>query len=327
MNKNPFNVHKYARKFSMMFLVACLGLHGRLSYAGTPANTQPSGPAVTKTLPSTTAASRSGVEVKAKQQQEKAQATIDQEAIAAVEETRKVLTLIANSDKKEALAALERATGKVNILLARNPKTALIPLQTETETANTAPEDAKEIKALIGLARDAIDSNHLADARVLLDALRSEIRVRTLNLPLATYPAALSRAAQLVDQGKNDEAASVLRNALNTLVIVDATTSLPMQEVSLMLHLANEAVQKQDEKGKAGAISDLAAAKLALKQAEALGQVDASTEKKFQNQIDDIDRKIKGKNATASAFTELGDAIEAFFMKHTGTESRGQAGK
>ena len=319
MKKNISHVYIDARKASAMLLIACLGLNGRLSYGGTPTNAQSSGPIAT--------APRSGGEAQAAQRQEKAQESIDQEAIAAVEETRKVLTLIANSDKKEALAALERATGKVNILLARNPKTALIPLQTATETANTAPEDTKDIKELIGMARDAVNSNHLADARVLLDALRSEIRVRTLNLPLATYPAALSRAAQLVDQGKGNEAASVLRNALNTLVIVDKTTSLPLQEVSYMLRNANEAVQKQDEKGKTAAISELAAAKLALKRAEALGQVDSGTEHKFREQIDDIDRKIKGKNATISAFSELGEAIEAFIKKHHGTESKGQADK
>jgi len=40
----------------------------------------------------------------------------------------------------------------------------------------------------------------------LLYSLESEIRARTYNLPLATYPLALQEAARLLDQGKNDDA-------------------------------------------------------------------------------------------------------------------------
>lgn len=259
--------------------------------------------------------------------QAKIPATIDPEAFAAIEETRKVLGFISKSDKKEALAALERATGKVNILIARNPKTALIPVRTETEIADTAPQDIQQIKDLKILARDALDKNRLADARVLLDALRSETRVRTLNLPLATYPIVLGRSAQLVDQGKNDEAATILRNALNTLVIVDGTTSLPMQELSAALKLASDSAQKHTDKDNVTASTLLVAASTALKRAEALGHVDVDTEKNFRKQIDEIDRKVKGKSVTASTFTELSEAISAFFKKNANTESKGQLGK
>ena len=277
--------------------------------------------------PSTTLESQSAhIEGQAKQQ-EKTLAAIDPEAIAAIDETRKVLGHISKNDKKEALAALERATGKVNILIARNPKAALIPVRTETEIADTAPQDIQQIKDLKILAGDALNKNHLADARVLLDALRSETRVRTLNLPLATYPTILGRSAQLLDQGKNDEAATVLRNALNTLVIVDTTTSLPMQELISTIKLANEAAQKQTEKDNVTARTQLVAASSALKRAEALGHVDADTTKNFRKQIDVIDRKVKGKTATASTFTELSDAITALFKKNANTVSKGQSGK
>jgi len=43
------------------------------------------------------------------------------------------------------------------------------------------------------------DENYPA-ARVLLQRLASEIRVRTYNLPLGTYPAALKTAARFLDQ-------------------------------------------------------------------------------------------------------------------------------
>jgi len=82
----------------------------------------------------------------------------------------------------------------------------------------------------------------------MLDMLRSEIRVRTYNLQLATCPAALTTAARLVEEGKTDEATKVLTTALNTLVIVDGPTSLPLLEVQAALKLADETAQKADEK-------------------------------------------------------------------------------
>ncbi|WP_437276786.1 hypothetical protein WME90_36865 [Sorangium sp. So ce375] len=43
----------------------------------------------------------------------------DQEAVAAIAETRNALKAIAEDKRDDAVAALERATGKVSILLAR----------------------------------------------------------------------------------------------------------------------------------------------------------------------------------------------------------------
>jgi len=87
-----------------------------------------------------------------------------------------------------------------------------------------------------------------------LDRLRIDARyvaqrnpVRTYDLPLATYPAALTTAARLVEEGKTDEATKVLTTALNALVIVDGPTSIPLLEVQAALKLADETAQKADE--------------------------------------------------------------------------------
>jgi len=56
----------------------------------------------------------------------------------------------------------------------------------------------------------------------------SNIRVRTYNLALATYPTALKEAARLLDQKNTKEASDVLLTALNTLMVVDNVTPLPL---------------------------------------------------------------------------------------------------
>ena len=64
--------------------------------------------------------------------------------------------------------------------------------------------------------------------RILLYHLTSELRVRTFNLPLATYPDALKQAARLLDEGKNSDASGTLQTALNTLVVIDHVTAIPL---------------------------------------------------------------------------------------------------
>jgi YfdX protein len=73
----------------------------------------------------------------------------------------------------------------------------------------------------------AVGAKDYPTARVILYSLTREIRSRTFNLPLATYPDALKEAARLLDEKENQEASNVLLTALNTLVVVDKVTPLP----------------------------------------------------------------------------------------------------
>lgn len=62
----------------------------------------------------------------------------------------------------------------------------------------------------MGEAVDAvIASEDYPASRELLYGLMSELRVRTSNLPLVTYPAALAEAARLLDQKKRDEISDI----------------------------------------------------------------------------------------------------------------------
>jgi hypothetical protein len=85
------------------------------------------------------------VEEQRQQNQKDADQAVDKDAIAAVEQTKMALTAIQANKKTESLAALERATGKINILLARNAKSALIPVDAEVVVIDTAPQDGKAI--------------------------------------------------------------------------------------------------------------------------------------------------------------------------------------
>jgi hypothetical protein len=267
-----------------------------------------------------TAQAQSEVEKLRQQERQQAERALDREAIAVIEETQRAIDAINANTISEALSAIERASGKVNVLLARNPATALMPVSQEVVVFDTAPED---LDAIIEIA-DAVDAAILLDdypaARVLLYGLMSELRVRTYNLPLATYPVALTEAARLLDEKKNDEARMVLMAALSTLVAIDRVTPLP-------LLLAREAIneaQTHRNKDKDSARGLLDTARYELDRAMALGYAAKDLEyKALKDDISNLEKQLKTNEDTSSLFSKLQDRLSAFLKRQSeGKQSR-----
>jgi hypothetical protein len=239
-----------------------------------------------------------------------AEKSLDKEAVAALEETRKAISAIAANKTDEALAAIERATGKINILLARKPSAAILPVDVEVEVIDIAPQDHLTILEIAQDASRAVDNQDFPTARVLLRALMSEIRVRTYNLPLATYPTALNDAARLLDQKKEKEARAVLLTALNTLMAIDRITPLPL------LRARDAITQAQQEKNKEAALTLLGRAKSELQRSKELGYAGNDAQyAALDAEISNLEKKLKGTEETAPLFARLREKSSAFLKQ------------
>jgi hypothetical protein len=257
---------------------------------------------------------RPEVEKQRKEAEQQTEKTLDRDATAAIEETQKAVKAIGDNKTDEALAAIEQATGKINILLARNPATGLIPVSFEVEVIDLAPLDTKTIKAHVTAAELAVSDKDYPAARALLDGLTSEIRSRTYNLPLATYPVALKDAARLLDQKNTKEAKIVLLAALNTLAVIDTVRPLP---IALAQEAINEAQSLRDN-DKNLAQKLLATARNELDRAKELGYAGKAPEyASLDKTISDLDKQLKGNSDTASAFTKLKNMVSNFFSKQS----------
>jgi hypothetical protein len=255
---------------------------------------------------------QAGIEKQRAEARQEADKILDREAIAVIEETQRAIDAIAANTTSEALAALERASGKIDILLARNPSTALIPVSHEVVVFDTAPRDIQAIDK-IGEAVDAvIASEDYPAARELLYGLMSELRVRTYNLPLATYPAALAEAARLLDQKKSDEARIVLMMALGALLAIDQVTPLPL----LVAREAINQAEAERDKDKEIAPALLDTARYELDRAMALGYWAHEPEyKTMKDEISNIQKQLKKNEDTSSFFSKLQDGLSAFMAR------------
>jgi hypothetical protein len=262
---------------------------------------------------------RPEVEKERQSAQDQANQALDQDAIAAINETQNAIKAISQNKKNDALTAIEAATGKIDILLARNAKAALIPVASEVEVIDVAPLDEKVVQALDQSVSEAVRNKNYPTARLLLYSLESEIRARTYNLPLATYPLALQDAARLLDQGKNDDASKVLGTALNTMVTVDKVTPIPL----VLARAAIAAAEEQRQKDKNVAQTLLATAKDQLHRCQELGYTANATEYSALNSsIAQLDKELKGSGDTTSLFAKLKDELSPLFNRQSTQERR-----
>jgi len=248
-------------------------------------------------------------EAKVKVQKEQKEFKIVKEAVEAVALTHKVLVELDKGNKDKAIKDLEDAIGKLEVVLSAPNAPALIPIDSSIEVVDF-PGSVEDIKTALITAKALLKENKIQEARRILDTLRSEIVLKVVNLPLASYPAALKLAAKFLHENRVDEAKNVLNAALATFVEVDVITPIPLVQA---IHLV-ETAQKVAKKDKKKALDYLKEAKKALKKAEALGYVSESetTYKELDDMIEKVEKEIKGKNKAEKLFEELIAKLKEF---------------
>jgi tetratricopeptide (TPR) repeat protein len=251
-------------------------------------------------------------EAKVKVQKEQKEVKIVKEAVQAVALTQKVLVELDKGDKEKAIKDLEDAIGKLEVVLSAPNAPALIPIDSSIEIVDF-PGSVQDIKTALITAKALLKENKIQEARRILDTLRSEIVLKVINLPLASYPAALKLAAKFLHEDRVDEAKNVLSAALATFVEVDVITPIPLVQAIHLVEAA-KAVAKKDKKK---ALEFLAEAKLALKKAEALGYVSDSdtTYEQLEEMIEEVEKEVKGKNKAEKLFEELINKLKEFKEK------------
>jgi hypothetical protein len=243
----------------------------------------------------------------------KADEMLDADAVAAIDAAVKAIDAIAAGKTNEALPLIEQATGKVDVTIARNPKLARIPVRTETLILDAAPADMSEIRRLADLAETAVSLEDYPGARALLDALRSEIRIRTWYLPLVDFPTALRDAASLLDRDR-EAAGEALLAALRTLVASDRVMPIPL----LLAQEAVEHAQMLAAKDRIAAQEELESARFGLNRAKALGYRRKDTEyETLKSQIEILRKQLRGSSDTASSFRKLREAFTSFLKRQS----------
>jgi Tfp pilus assembly protein PilF len=245
--------------------------------------------------------------------EQKAQSTqLVKEAIRAIQYTQDALIYLNGNKIDKAKEALKNAVGQLALVLnAPNPP-YLLPVDIQIE-AYQFQGKIDDIAKMVASAKLLVAENKLPEARQILNALRDEIVIKTINLPLATYPAALNLAIKYLNEGKIKEAKDVLAMALSTLVEVDTIIPIPLIKAQALVTEASKIVKKDPKE----ALNYLEEAKKQLILADLLGYTSTSktTYKELEKEIKHLEKEIKAHHKTAGLFEELIQKLKEFKEK------------
>ncbi len=244
---------------------------------------------------------------------------VTQDAVAALNEATAALRHLDDGKHDEAVAALERSVGKLEIVLRRAPDLALAPVGVSTSMYDLYL-DRQSIENAVDQVERLVDRGRIQDARELLDLLRSEIITSTSYLPMATFPDAVADVTPLIDEGKYDEAKALLASTLNTVVVIDRTTALPLLRAELLLGVAETLAEKSgrsdEESERLASLLDSAEDQLRI--ADVLGYGDKGDFEPFYDEIKSIRKQTRGGESGTGFFTKLRRGIDVMADKIAG---------
>jgi len=251
-------------------------------------------------------------QAKTKAKKEQKEIKIVKEAVDAVAFTNEVIIALEKENKDEALKKLEKAIGKLEVVLASPNAPALIPIESNMivyEFSGTL----RDIDIALITVKALLNEHKIQEARRVLNTLRSEIVIKTVNLPLASYPAALKLAAKFINEDRLQEAKNILHQALLTFVEIDIITPIPLLQAQFLVEEAKK-LAKNDRKK---ALEFLKEAKNSLKIAKALGYTSDSdtTYKMLNDSIEKIENEVKGKKEAQKLFEDLIEKLKEFKEK------------
>ena len=247
------------------------------------------------------------VEVSAKRRQ------ILGEASGALAETRNALKALEENDTESALAALEKVTGKLALIVARAPELALAPVDVDV-IIHDLYANPETVKAQVKAAKEFLDDGAVQAAREILSVLASETRIRTIHIPLATYPAAIAAIAPLIDEGKIDEAKEELQLTLNTLVVTKEVIPLPVVRARVLLKAAEELAENEERTIKQNdELTDLLeAARVQVKLARILGYGEKAQFQPILDDIKEIEEQTRGGKSGSGFFDAIKEKLAEF---------------
>lgn len=246
------------------------------------------------------------VEARSSEQLKESKKDVVAEATEALAATRKALEALESDQPDKALEHLTEATGKLEIVLARRPELALAPVDASVETIRVLA-DVDTLREARKAAMMALLEGDTQTARMLLSGFADHTAVSVENLPMATYPTAIKRAAALIEAGKIDEAKADLQQTLSTVVVTETVYPYPVISAALSLSVAEElaAKKRKNEKERAALALALEAARTSLQRAEIFGYISPATSRSFESQIRAIELATIAGGKAEREFAEL----------------------
>ncbi len=240
----------------------------------------------------------------------KQQGRVVKEALEAVTQTNNAINLIHTGHVKKAETAIKMALDNTKILLEKNPGIDLFPVDESVnihDLITTIPQVNQTVKA----AKEEMTRGDYQEAAGLLNNLKSEMDIVTVNLPLSTYPGGLKQALSLFSKNKPQQAGQVLLGMMNSLVVNQVVLPLPILRAQVMMAESRNLFSRKEDKSKVMNLLENANYQLKLAQALGYGNFDKEYAD-ISKDIANVKNSVKNGNASQDIFEKLMKKTENF---------------
>ena len=236
------------------------------------------------------------------------------EALTTISETQYLLKEIDNGNKTKAIEVGKKLIGSLEVLLTKDPSMALLPVDVRYKKQELIT-DIETIIKTTKLAQEAMDNGYYQLAADLLEGMRSEMVISTFLIPTATYPDAIKAAVILLEKDRMEEAKSVMRTVLSTIVIEKTILPLPVLKAEQMI-IEAALIDAENHDNKDKVINLLKNADYQLTLAEEMGY--GKKHKTYQvlaESIEALKKSVESGEDSQSKFDSLKAEIRRFMEK------------
>lgn len=247
---------------------------------------------------------------------------ISDDAVKAVNYTNMALLALENNKQDKAIAFVRSAVDKLGMISKHDSLAQLRPIYA-TKTIHKLIATGDEIEAIINASKKHLENGNLQQARIMIDALVSDVTLTTTSIPLGTYTESIKRVIPLIDKGKNDKAKRALSSLLNTLVVKNIVIPIPPLQAKALLMEAEILAGKENRTANENkTLSNLLkGARDQLRVSQLLGYGDKTLFKPLYEQIDQIEKNIADGKVDKGRFEKIKQLIPDFLKAFKGFNS------
>ncbi|NPA35669.1 MAG: YfdX family protein [Chlorobi bacterium] len=236
---------------------------------------------------------------------------IPAEALSVVAETQNLLQLIEAGKKDEAIEYGHNLIGKLEVLLAKDPSLSFLPVDANF-TTDELVTDIGTVRAIVKAAKEAMDDGYYQAAAKILHNLRSEVIISSYYLPTVTYPDAIKVAVAFLEDGKTDDAKTVLQQVISSIIVEKTVLPLPVLKAEQMVIEAAK-IDAKDHENADKVVNLLKNARYQLMLAEEMGYGKHDKDYKIlEAAIDELQNSVVAKSDSKTAFDSLKANIRKF---------------
>jgi len=241
-----------------------------------------------------------------------------EEALGSLNLSAKALKNLEENKKDDAKKNLELALGKLEVILTSKNVPKVLPIENKM-LIKSFVGSSKEVESALKIVKTLLSEGKVQEAGELLVTLQDEVDIRTVSLPLATYPDALKLVSKYILEDKIAEATATLKLALSTFVTEQKIVPLPLVNALKLVSVASNEAKENKEL----ALTYLASAHDELTKAEKLGYLSKSstTYKELQQLLTGLEKEIKGPNKAEKLFNEAVEKLKEFKSKILSSDS------